>query len=120
MLFMFNEKRMVNWNEEARIRGALRQLARYMPVKKECLAESIHPTEKGPRGGALRVCAHCGLCFPMHKVHVDHIEPVIPVDREIKDWNEYIVRLFCDIDNLQVLCKECHLIKSNNENNDRN
>ena len=110
---------MTNYNQNSKIRGALRQVARYMPEKKECLTNAIHPTEKGVRGGALITCNHCGLCFPIKEIQVDHIKPVIPVDREIKDWNEYIERLFCSVKNLQCLCKPCHLIKSNDEKNKR-
>jgi len=110
---------MTSYNQESKIRGALRQVARYMPEKKTCLAMNIHPTEKGPRGGALIICNHCGLCFPIKDIQVDHIQPVVPVDRECTDWNEYIERLFCPIENLQCLCKPCHLIKSNKENADR-
>jgi len=53
-------------------------------------------------------CASCKGEFPSSEVQVDHIIPVIsPVDGFI-DWNTYIDRLFCDKDNLQVLCTECH------------
>lgn len=103
------------WNEQAKIRGALRQVARYMPSKQDCLILAIHPTEKGVRGGNLYICNKCGLCFKGGDVQVDHITPVIPTNREIKDWNEYIARLFCGTDNLQVLCKGCHIIKCNRE-----
>lgn len=109
----------MSWNEEAKIRGALRQVARYMPEKRECMNRAIHPTEKGKRGGPLYICNHCGLCFPGKDIQVDHIDPVIPVEREVKDWNEYIERLFCSPNKLQVLCKPCHLIKSNEENEER-
>jgi len=101
------------------IMGKLRELARYMPNKKLALSLAIHPTEKGVRGGVQCVCAICGLCFPMGDVQVDHIQPVVPVDREILSWDEYIERLFCGVDNLQVLCKPCHQIKTNDENHDR-
>lgn len=106
-------------NQTTQIRAALRKLARYMPQKKECLRNSIHPTEKGPRGGALFICNHCGLCFKGIDIEVDHIEPVVPINQEGMDWNTYIARLFCDISNLQVLCKECHRIKTNRENEER-
>lgn len=104
---------------DSKIRGALRQVARYMPAKLECMEMAIHPTEKGKRGGPLYICNHCGLCFTAKDINVDHIEPVIPVDREIRDWNDYISRLFCETNNLQVLCKDCHQIKSNEENANR-
>ena len=110
---------MANWNTTAKIRGALRQVARYMPQKLECLQKAIHPTEKGVRGGALYICNHCGLCFKPKEVHVDHIYPVVPVEREVRDWNEYIERLFCNSSGLQVLCIDCHQKKSNEENAER-
>jgi 5-methylcytosine-specific restriction endonuclease McrA len=101
------------------IKKALRGVARYMPSKQKCLELAKHPTEKGKRGGAMYICAHCGLCFPLKDVQVDHIEPVAPLDKEIEDWNEYIERIFCDHTKLQVLCKECHQVKSNRENEER-
>jgi len=107
------------WNETTEIRGALRQLARKYPIKNAVLMEAIHPTEKGVRGGKQYVCNKCGLNFPLKDVQVDHIEPVIPVDREIEKWDEYIERLFCGPEELQVLCKECHVVKSNRENEER-
>ena len=110
---------MIAYHQTAKIRGALRQVARYMPEKMECLELAVHATEKGVRGGKLYICAKCGLCFKLRDIQVDHIDPVIPVDREVKDWNEYIDRLFCEAYKLQVLCKDCHLIKSNEENSQR-
>ena len=110
---------MSTFNEQSKIRGALRQVARYMPQKQECLLCAIHPTEKGIRGGKLYICNKCGLTFPLKEIDVDHIEPVVPVDRPIKDWNEYIERLFCDSTNLQVLCKRCHLAKYAEEAHNR-
>ena len=29
------------------------------------------------------------------------------------DWNTFVERLFCPASNLQMLCKECHQIKTN-------
>ena len=110
---------MTTYNTNSKIRGALRQVAKYMPEVQECLRRAIDPTEKGPRGGQMFMCAKCGLRFSRKQVQVDHIQPVVPVDREVKDWNEYISRLFCNPDNLQVLCKPCHQIKTNDERNDR-
>ena len=106
---------MKSYNQDSKIKGALRNVARYIPEKKEAIRRAIHPTEKGPRGGSLIICNHCGRCFPIKDIQVDHIIPVIPVNRKIKDWNEYIERLFCPVENLQCLCKDCHLIKTNSE-----
>lgn len=110
---------MPTFNEQSKIRGALRQVARYMPQKQECLLLAVHPTEKGVRGGKLYICNKCGLTFPLKEIDVDHIDPVVPVDRPIKDWNEYIERLFCEPNNLQCLCKRCHQAKCAEEAHNR-
>jgi 5-methylcytosine-specific restriction endonuclease McrA len=52
-------------------------------------------------------CAHCKGLFD--KVDIDHIEEVGPF---LGSWDEYIPRLFCELDNLQALCKDCHKEKT--------
>ena len=42
---------------------------------------------------------------------VDHKEPI----GKLTTWDEFIKRLFCEKENLQALCKQCHLIKTNKE-----
>jgi len=106
--------------EIARIRGAIRlEHSRYSVTKKKALSMSVNPYKKGKRGGAMCICAKCKESFTMRDVQVDHIDPVVPVGRELQSWDEYICRLFCGVDNLQVLCKPCHKEKSNNENSQR-
>ncbi len=53
-------------------------------------------------------CAGCNSVFKRKYIAVDHI---IAVGR-FKDFNTYIDRLFCTVDGLQVLCVNCHKIKS--------
>lgn len=45
-------------------------------------------------------------------VLVDHIEPIINPKTGFTTWDDCINRMFCEKDNLQVLCKECHDVKS--------
>ncbi len=50
---------------------------------------------------------------------MDHISPVIPVDKLIEQMTrvELVERMFCSIDNLQVLCEDiCHRAKTAAEN----
>lgn len=61
-------------------------------------------------------CAFCGGEFGPKQVHVDHIQPVIDPNQGFVDWNTYIERLFCNYDGWQVLCIDCHQIKSTAEN----
>lgn len=46
---------------------------------------------------------------------IDHKEPI---GKQPKTWSGYpkwYGRLFCPIENLQFLCTECHLVKTNRE-----
>jgi len=43
----------------------------------------------------------------VNNVHVDHIEPVVPVTGW-ESWDSCIENMFCEKDNLQVLCSKCH------------
>lgn len=57
-------------------------------------------------------CATCGGTFPAKQVQVDHIRPM----GKGRSWDEFINELFCEEDNLQVLCLKCHKAKSKEEN----
>ena len=46
---------------------------------------------------------------------VDHIEPIIDPVVGFTTWDECINRMFCEADNLQVVCHACHTTKSNKE-----
>lgn len=48
-------------------------------------------------------------------VHVDHIIPVIDPDVGWVSWDSTIDRMFSEKNNLQVLCYDCHKIKSDDE-----
>lgn len=73
-------------------------------------------------------CAVCNGLFSQKDVAVDHIEPVIPLHRSEEDLtiDEMAYRIWCDIDNLQVVCNttlkknngmpSCHKIKTDEEN----
>ena len=53
-------------------------------------------------------CASCGGWWIKRDIQVDHILPAGNMD----DMNAFISRLFCEADNLQVLCKGCHGAKT--------
>lgn len=73
-------------------------------------------------------CAICGNLFSQKDVAVDHIQPVIPLHRSEEDLSidEMAYRIWCDVDNLQVICNfslkqnngipSCHKIKTDEEN----
>lgn len=46
---------------------------------------------------------------------VDHIEPVVDPAVGKTTWDEYIDRMFVEVDSYQVLCWECHTAKTKEE-----
>ena len=51
-------------------------------------------------------------------IAVDHISPVVPVSG-FDSWDNVITRLFCDVEGLQLLCRDCHEIKCKEEMDER-
>ena len=46
---------------------------------------------------------------------VDHISPIIDPKVGFVGWDSVIERMFCETDNLQVLCYDCHKEKTQKE-----
>ena len=58
-------------------------------------------------------CNHCNHWFKQKEVQIDHI---IPKGRYTKDtFFVWLDRLFCPVTGFQILCRPCHVIKSNTE-----
>lgn len=64
-------------------------------------------------------CAICGELFKQKEVQVDHIDPVVPLDKPELEMTvgEYAYRTF--MNECQVACKTCHKEKSAWENKKR-
>lgn len=60
-------------------------------------------------------CMGCKGIFRAKDVQVDHIEPVIEIEKGFVDYNTYISRLFCEVENFQALCSHCHKDKTSSE-----
>jgi len=104
------------------IKSTLRQATRKWAPINECLKNA-----RVARG--IYKCNGCGAEVPktvqdpetrkrVNNVHVDHIEPVVPVTGWV-NWDSCIERMFCEIDNLQVLCGTCHKKVTDEENAQR-
>lgn len=61
-------------------------------------------------------CAACQKLFPNKEVRLDHIEPCINPETGFTTWDDYIARMFCGPEGLQVLCLEDHKAKTKAEN----
>lgn len=91
------------------IRWALRKLWMTSPTR--------HQAVKSARiSRGLYVCRECTRAFKISEVQVDHIVPVgkTPGVRGAGDvtWDEFMRRLFCPVEGLQVLCHGCHQAKT--------
>ena len=64
-------------------------------------------------------CAECKHHFIAAEVQVDHINPVVDPKKGFVNWDDFINRMFCEQSNLQVLCKPCHKIKTDQEKLER-
>jgi hypothetical protein len=125
------------WKQERnRVKGALRQSFRMSPQMWETLQRAKHelpPALKkdgtpGKRPQVRYKCAICGNMFMQKYIQVDHLIPVVPLHKVEADmtYDEMADRIFCDKDNLQVVCStplkknngepSCHKIKSDEEN----
>ncbi len=103
------------------IKALLRKGSMKWPPRTTCLVRA-----RVSRG--MYRCADCKKVVPVsikgengkrvHNIAVDHINPVIPVTG-FDSWDNVINRMFCDEEGLQVLCKECHDKKCNDERKQR-
>jgi len=59
-------------------------------------------------------CNKCKNWFPDKLINVDHINPAGSL-KCANDLPGFVERLFCEIDNLQVLCSNCHNEKTKKE-----
>lgn len=110
---------------EKLVRSALRQAWLRWPGKKPVLEKACRETFPKNKDGSRRKkpfkfykCADCkGFDFKLKDVQVDHIVPVGAF--KLKHIDKYIKRLFCELSNLQVICKKCHKVKNKLENETR-
>lgn len=96
------------------IRGGFR---RY-PPKFETLKEAFVRKGINPSSGRMASLYRCASClgeYSAKEVQVDHVDPVVDPVIGFVSWDVFIERLFCAKENLQVLCKGCHLIKTKEE-----
>lgn len=108
------------WSEakfKSFIKSLLRHGTRRWAPIQECDRKAT--TKRG-----FRLCAGCDEEVPVTVVEgrkrvkntfVDHKEPIVDPEQGFTTWDECIERMFCEADNLQVLCKTCHDIKSAEE-----
>ena len=97
------------------IRTALRSGLRFYPPKVSVLNKAKRDYEgENKRQKFCYECASCGECFKADQVQVDHQTPAGSL-LSYQDLPQFVERLYCGEDGLQVLCKQCHQMKTNKE-----
>jgi 5-methylcytosine-specific restriction endonuclease McrA len=94
------------------IRSGLRQKSRWWKPITQCKLDAKR-TYKGPnkRQKFEYQCNSCKKWFAEKNINVDHVLPAGSLNCA-NDLPGFVERLFCETDNLQVLCIQCHDIKS--------
>jgi 5-methylcytosine-specific restriction endonuclease McrA len=104
------------------VTSALRAASRRWPVKYKALKAAFAGRQVNAKTGKLAMhykCAKCKKLFVAADVQVDHVQPVVDPKKGFVGWDVYIDRMFCEIENLQVLCKSDHTIKTDQEKLER-
>lgn len=104
------------------VTSALRAASRRWPPKYKALKEAFAGRKVNAKTGKLAMhytCAACKKLYVATDVQVDHIKPVVDPKKGFVSWDVYINRMFCEIEDLQVMCKPCHKIKTDLEKAER-
>lgn len=106
------------------IKGALRRAFSRSDLRKAVLEASVVKGYTDPTRPRVKTWCRCELCEklePKSYMEIDHKQPLIPLDKSLEEmlWEEVINRLWCELDNLQSICTQCHTLKSTRENKER-
>lgn len=103
------------------VKSVLRAGSRKWPPKYQCINDAYVGTKINPKSGRrckFYKCACCNEEFPLAMIEVDHINPIVPITG-FTTWDEVINNLFCEKEDLQAVCKDCHKIKTKAETQER-
>lgn len=108
---------------EAKYRNFIKNLLRSGTMKwgpkQKCLANAR--TRRG-----FYECAECKREVPATIAHpgtgkrtkniiVDHNPPIIDPEVGFTTWDDFIEKMFCELDSLQAICHACHTSKTSEE-----
>lgn len=96
------------------LRSAFRTAWNKYPPKYEALKQAEvgqMTNKKTGRPAKHYECSQCHKYFPAKEVQVDHLIDAGTLTK-FEDVQGFVERLFCSVDELQVLCKPCHKNKT--------
>lgn len=121
MCYMNNPR--ISPKERNLLKGAMRRVFSRSDLRKMAIELSrIQYTDPGrPRVTKWSRCPDCLQPTPTYKIEVDHIIPIVPLDRALSDmtWDEVVNNIWCELTNLVAKCRECHYIKTKAESKQR-
>jgi 5-methylcytosine-specific restriction endonuclease McrA len=99
------------------IRSALRQKSRWWKPITQCKMNARRSYKGANKRQKFEYqCNTCKKWFPEKQIAVDHVIPAGSLNC-YNDLPGFVERLFCEQENLQVLCDGCHNFKTQNEKN---
>ena len=104
------------------VTSALRAASRRWPPKYAALKAAFVGRKVNAKTGKMAMhykCSECTKLYVATDVQVDHIKPVVDPKKGFVSWDVYINRIFCEIEDLQVMCKPCHKVKTDLEKAER-
>lgn len=101
-------KKKLGINLQNFLKNKLRRISYMWPPMKEAVQKAR--IERGKYK-----CASCEGIFGPKQINRDHIEPVDSPTTGFTTWDNYIERLFCPVEGIQILCTQCHEAKSYRE-----
>ena len=102
---MARERKPKKYNKKTFVTASLRRASIRWPPRSEALKKA-----RVDRG--LYRCSSCAEVFKKQEVHLDHIVPVVSPETGFIGWDDFIEKLFCDVEGFQILCKYCHETKT--------
>lgn len=107
----FTEAQFFNW-----LRQKLRRASLVWKPISECKKRAKIPySGDNKRRKVSYVCESCKGEFDSKSVSVDHKLPIGSL-QNYSDLPQFVERLFCEIENLQLLCSDCHSVKTKLDN----
>jgi hypothetical protein len=106
------------------LKGALRRVFSRSELRRRVVEAAVIPGYKDPDRPRVTKwvrCKSCGRPCPKYKAEADHEHPIIPVDQTLESmsFDDLVDNLWCPEYDINIVHRECHLVKSKAENRER-
>lgn len=105
------------------LKGAVRRVFSRSELHNTVIKKAavVHADPKRPRVKSWVLCNVCKKPEAKSYVVVDHIDPVVPLNKKFESmsFDYFLERMWCDESNLQAICPVCHKEKSKVEMKER-